>query len=485
MATLPNNRRDPPADKNNNNGQQTHPTPQKKPRTSINAYRGWTVPQNNHNIQRLDLDHDDYRQNPLTPRQFYQNYILLRRPVILHGNNLDGVIANVAKLQESLASFPNLRRTAGHVRVSVEKRLHPSEDSSSPPFGNGNEIEMTFSAFLDLIESGDTDHYLTTQDVRSDRDGRPELMAPFMKLFREKNDSFPLRPPLMGNLIPQNINLWIGNGGSAEGSSSGLHHDYHDNLYIVLKGKKRFRLFDPLETENMYTRGELLKVHPNGRINYRGEETTAYGADLKSDAAAEASRRKVLAEEMLEAAERDVERGVEGAEERLEAAETMLDEALDAILDAEDDGDDGEKYEEDWRSRGGTTVPFDGEDDHSSRVVDKTVKYPNNFSKVDHTLLDDPVELERQYPKMSGAKAAFAIVNEGECLYLPASWFHEVTSYGGDTTTEGHIALNYWFHPPDAENDFENPYSSEFWPNDYRERIDREIIEERRYKLDS
>ena len=34
---------------------------------------------------------------------------------------------------------------------------------------------------------------------------------------------------------------------SAEGSSSGLHHDFHDNLYILLRGQKRFRLFSPAD----------------------------------------------------------------------------------------------------------------------------------------------------------------------------------------------------------------------------------------------
>ena len=28
-------------------------------------------------------------------------------------------------------------------------------------------------------------------------------------------------------------------------SSSGLHHDFHDNLYILLRGRKRFHLWSP------------------------------------------------------------------------------------------------------------------------------------------------------------------------------------------------------------------------------------------------
>ena len=51
----------------------------------------------------------------------------------------------------------------------------------------------------------------------------------------------------------------------------------------------------------------------------------------------------------------------------------------------------------------------------------------------------------------------------GQMLYLPASWYHEVTSsssppFGQQQDSDGqapggskvHMALNYWFHPPDA-----------------------------------
>ena len=31
---------------------------------------------------------------------------------------------------------------------------------------------------------------------------------------------------------------------------------------------------------------------------------------------------------------------------------------------------------------------------------------------------------------------------------MPCGWFHEVRSYG-NSKEGGHLALNYWFHPPD------------------------------------
>lgn len=56
--------------------------------------------------------------------------------------------------------------------------------------------------------------------------------------------------------------------GLRAGASSGLHHDFHDNLYVLLHGRKRFRLYSPDHAKRMYTHGRIAKVHANGRIVY-------------------------------------------------------------------------------------------------------------------------------------------------------------------------------------------------------------------------
>lgn len=61
----------------------------------------------------------------------------------------------------------------------------------------------------------------------------------------------------------QAVNVWMG--ASAAGASSGLHHDFHDNLYVLLRGTKRFRLFPPAMAARMYTHGAVDRIHPNGR----------------------------------------------------------------------------------------------------------------------------------------------------------------------------------------------------------------------------
>lgn len=55
------------------------------------------------------------------------------------------------------------------------------------------------------------------------------------------------------------------------GSSSGLHHDFHDNLYVLLRGRKHFELYSPHLARQMYTAGIISKVHANGRIVYEGQ----------------------------------------------------------------------------------------------------------------------------------------------------------------------------------------------------------------------
>lgn len=55
---------------------------------------------------------------------------------------------------------------------------------------------------------------------------------------------------------------------------------------------------------------------------------------------------------------------------------------------------------------------------------------PPSFSQVP---IDAPEsELRKQYPRFPGLAAASVVVLQaGDMLYLPAGWFHEVTSYGG------------------------------------------------------
>lgn len=465
------------------------------PATSVNAYAGFEVPHADFQLERV-------RVGDVTPESFFARFVATRTPVVL-----EGVIPDAAFTAPAKWTNEYLAQRAGDARLAVERRAATSEK-----FGRGIEVPMQFKELLALIAAGDEMHYLTTQDVEADEhDGRPELMAPFVARLQ---DDFPLQPALLGHLVPQNINIWMGN--NKDGSSSGLHHDYHDNLYILLRGRKRFRLYSPADTHRMYTRGKLLRVHANGRINYEGEETTAYGADPLSEAAALASMEKDDAERELERAELAlVSAGDDAAraqaQERLEAAESRLDKAMMALLrverdedgadesepedsefgafhfdDEEDDNDEDdsaveenddevdEKEDASADEEDGDGVTKETECTEGKRIVDKTVKDPVNFSRIDTFMLRDAASKEKllsEFPLFAEATPAFCELGVGDMLYLPASWFHEVESFGGGAASGGHLALNYWYHPPDAFAAFETPYSSPFWPRDWEQRL--------------
>lgn len=436
----------------------------------VNEYSGFEIPAADYSIERIDV-------GDVTPEQFFRDYVATRKPVVLSGFLTDSEFTAPAKWTNEY-----LDRVAGDETLAVERRGDTSEK-----FGRGIEVQMKFRELLALLAGGDELHYLTTQDVEAEADGRPEVMAPFVACLQQ---DFPLRPALLGHLVPQNINIWMGN--NRHGSSTGLHHDYHDNLYILLRGRKRFRLYSPADTDAMYTRGQLTRVHANGRINYEGEETTAYGADPFAEAAALAAIEKENAERELELAELAAERGEEGAAERVAKAEERLDAAMLAVLRADndevaDDADEPENEEAFHFEEEDEGDDFSEEDDPEEldelaldpeevdvanrKKVDQTIKDPVSFSRIDTTKLANPEskeELFREFPRFRGAKVAFCELEVGDMLFLPASWFHEVESFGSEN---GHLALNYWYHPPDCFESFEKPYSSPFWPRDWEMRF--------------
>ena len=125
------------------------------------------------------------------------------------------------------------------------------------------------------------------------------------------------------------------------------HHDYHDNLYIVLRGTKHISLFPPTEHGNMYTVGKLEKLHPNGRINYEGCVTKADGSHESAEKALQASL--------------DLEKAMLLAEVDGESHDSDIEDALENLLDAQiayekdcsdinddDDEDEDEEVEEQY-----------------------------------------------------------------------------------------------------------------------------------------
>lgn len=262
------------------------------------------------------------------------------------------------------------------------------------------------------------------------------FQPPLSNLF----DKLPAQPPYFQNLIPQQINLWMGynkakfdklqdvdlnNIGKiipGNGTSSGLHHDHSDNLYILLSGIKRFTIVSPKYAASLYTVGNIQKVYANGVIDYKIDDCAPDWQHINEDGSI--------------------------------------------------------KKEGDFHvvSEGSKLIK------HLDKNSSLSTLDPPNFSKVPPILLhldeiDDPnlasklIDYsEKNFPGFLELEKRQVWLKPGEMLYLPAGWFHEVTSFPNEVINDNsdniHMALNYWFAPPDGKN-FANPYKSNYWQDDF------------------
>lgn len=240
-------------------------------------------------------------------------------------------------------------------------------------------------------------------------------------------------------------------GRSKHGSSSGLHHDYHDNVYILVHGRKQFRVYSPDQAEYLATYGTIDRVYFNGRISYVGD------TDIHADG-----------HPMIDGDEN---------EENTDDAGVVIGKGFDYISSDDDDSGELDKFPDDFDEVIDQDDIETENDDSSSNNEGITSKYKDSsksipsFSCIDLTLPEST--LKSKYPQLNSTIQQTIEVRGGQMLYLPAGWFHEVTSFSSNNSSlpqnpdnrleDCHCALNYWFHPPDALESFHNPYISDFW----------------------
>ena len=394
--------------------------PKKRPRLGdcTPGYSGWVPAPGERTVARV-------LAGALSPLQFFEQFVAARRPVVIEGG-LDDSPAPGSWTDDYL------RERAGDTEVRVERRR-----SAAVSFGGHSHERLRFAAVLDALAAGDETLYLTTEATAFDDDGRLRVVSPPLPLLL---DDLQLRPRLAGRLVPVAVNMWLGR--SAAGASSGLHHDWHDNFYQLMRGAKSFELFAPSETARLYPYGEVARVHANGRINYVGALSRADGADA-ADVARVARLDVEQAELRVAAAEAAVAASEPGAAASLRSAETLLEQALEASIAAGGGPDFEEVVEED-----------DDDDDDDAEP-------PPHFSRCGGRV--QALESPEQFPLFCEAVSLTAELRAGDALYLPCGWWHEVTSWG-----HSHLALNWWFAPPDTSR-FEAPYSDkdELWERDF------------------
>ncbi|XP_063902197.1 uncharacterized protein LOC135121845 isoform X2 [Zophobas morio] len=362
------------------------------------AYNGYSFTENQLSIGRLNL-------NEVDPVTFYTDYVSKRKPCIISSIPLE--------IERYVQHWNNeyMMKKAGKCLVEVEYTSfsHNGINKKNVNFGLGKKKKMLFSDFLSEVERGNKFLYLTPQHAEESiaydethKHLRLSAYSPPLSLLLGGAQPF---PSLLGNLLLHQVNLWMGC--SPEGSNSGLHHDYHDNLYILLDGRKEFTLASPLDIPHVYTQGKLKKIFKNGRILYEGmSDVTEYEI-----------------ENLYECATSETEK---------EQLDCLIEEKLDLLL----------QLQTKKKQKGLTSEKI-------SSQLNK--KLPENFSRVQAI----SKVAEKEFPLLSKIKFLKVLVNKNEMLYLPAGWIHNVKSFG-----KRHTAINYWCYPPDGDS-FPQPYSDD------------------------
>lgn len=338
--------------------------------------------------------------------------------------------------------------------------LEEDDDTGSLKFDN---LHDDFDDLQDDKEQGsidgDEEDFLEEQQLRV-----RELYQPPMTNLVHR---LPETPAFLSYLIPQQINLWIGAAKSQNaeaddkewlskfdpsdpkgrlgfgrnvpggGSSSGLHHDHADNLYVPVSGHKRFTLFAPCDAAKMYTVGTIRQLFSSGVIDYVPDEHAPLWRQLRDDGALTAEVYRTLLES-------------------------------DAGLDPKT----REQYEK--------FVELDSQQQLKACEINHGHLDPPSFSAIpasvvhledikDKQIREKVAQCSRKaWPQFFKANRITVDLKPGEMLYLPTGWFHEVTSYGDNDKDDKniHVAANYWFVPPTGK-DMQKVYKDSYWPNDF------------------
>ncbi|KAJ3371303.1 hypothetical protein HDU91_005437 [Kappamyces sp. JEL0680] len=400
-------------------------------------------------------------------KTFYRDYVAQRKPCI---------IAQVgASLFANWSDLDWLRNRIGKENIQVEQKHNDQ-------FGLDRKTAMSFETFCDQVSDGNL--YMTTQyQSADDWDDGPEAIVrdvftpPLNRMVADLLLDFPLAAK---GMVLQQMNLWIGGGGSSF-VSSGLHHDFHDNFYLLGRGSKKFTIFPPKDAARLYLSGTVHTVHPNGLIVYSQGDTRTGRPHIREDGAFE----KDVAEWKVSVAEQQLDSatGDEAA-----AAEEALDSALADLMQYQDEADDGlsdEAFDDSDSEEAGSTrspkraAPAKGNAAKKPKTKgadEKPHELPPSFSVVPPSVLHHSKKANAQFPLLKNTTRIEFRLEEGEILYLPCGWFHEVqskTSAKSPTSdADCHIALNYWYAPPSMD-DPRHCYPDDFW----KETLEKQLAE--------
>lgn len=356
---------------------------------------------------------------------FWDNYVTKRKPIMLkNATPLDFEAFKWNKIAETLDGDDLLQveELVSGGFGSGKKRLNVSFSDFKKRIDNGECLYMTTQyetpleedELVDDFEDDDFEQSADDQEEEEEEESDEgesiigvdleDIYQPpldFLVLEDKTNILEPIPLSILEGYKPQQINLWIGNseettldvaiendqvksinkGIPSKATSSGLHHDHADNLYTLIEGEKTFSIWSPDCAHDLYTIGDVRTVYNSGIIDY-----------IKNDKAPNWSPLN--------------ERGI--------------------LL-----GDDApsEKVETDL-------------DPPSFSRIPPSLLHLDELDGDLRSQMEKHLELEFPLAKDIVNHGIRVALKAGDCLYLPAGWFHEVSSSGK------HIAINHWFHIP-------------------------------------
>ncbi|CAM9220142.1 unnamed protein product, partial [Ectocarpus fasciculatus] len=175
-----------------------------------------------------------YADNP-SEVEFLRDYVSTYSPVILKNT----VTHWAALTKWSLEYLENTCTGSYSVNVTPDGRADACKEVDAQRcFVYPAEVEMTMSDFSEMLRNklpDDAVPYLSQQD--------DNLSKQFPELRADIDNGLPLANAAFGSNAPEATNLWIGD----ERSTSTLHKDYFENLYVVISGTKTFILYPPTD----------------------------------------------------------------------------------------------------------------------------------------------------------------------------------------------------------------------------------------------
>lgn len=192
---------------------------------------------------------------PIAIERFFLDYFIPRRPVIIRAQSLSQLGWRTELWTDDYLTFKAGGQGVFVLNSRDRMDFMPERSAFAP---------MLFQDFISQVMAnpdGNETMYLNLQDF-----GKEQLIEPpLLQLIGD----FSI-PVYFKDLLLRCVNVWMGN--SRRPIVTPLHHDFNDNLYVVVEGRKRFTLFPPTQAFNLYTRGEPLAVEENGRIRYASLE---------------------------------------------------------------------------------------------------------------------------------------------------------------------------------------------------------------------